>query len=319
MDAPANIWQIAGGPGDRSYAEVFLRYDVGLIGSGDQGAWTPELDEDPEFDGGVKIFAKQPAIDDLILLRLGQSRVKAIGMVASEYLYLEQFDDVNGWDLQHARRVRWFEFPQVQELAGALFGANPAKFSRSHKPEVFEFCQKVRASLPSTWATQRLASLPEPEPTLDQVSPEIQALVALITDLLPQYWNRDLFDSRPSEDETLAHLVVALFRAFGWPPELIAVKWRSIDVAVFDTLPRIPENCRFVVEAKRLGDGVEGALDQAKGYVEALGVPRDIIVTDGVRYRLYGCAGAYQPAAYANLSRLKRRAAEFFDRVRRPS
>jgi hypothetical protein len=96
------------------------------------------------------------------------------------------------------------------------------------------------------------------------------------------------------------------------------VKRRSIDVAVFDKLPRIPENCRFVVEAKRLGDGVEGALGQAKGYVEALGVPRDIIVTDGIRYRLYGCAKAFQPVAYANLSRLKQRAAEFFDRVRGP-
>jgi hypothetical protein len=97
------------------------------------------------------------------------------------------------------------------------------------------------------------------------------------------------------------------------------VKWRGIDVAIFERLPRTPGNCRFVLEAKRLGDGVEGALDQAKGYVGMLGVPRDVIVTDSIRYRLYDCARAYAPAGYANLSRLKRSATALFDRVRKPS
>src|SRR5690348_7371712 len=120
-----NVWQIAGGPSDRPYADVFLKYDVGLIGPGDQGEWRPERDEDPEFDSVVKRFATKPSIDDTVLLRLGQNRVRAIGAIASEYLYLEQFDDANGWDLQHARRVRWFKFPQIQELAPAVFGANP--------------------------------------------------------------------------------------------------------------------------------------------------------------------------------------------------
>ena len=182
-----NVWQIAGGPSDRPYADVFLKYDVGLIGPGDQGEWKPEMDEHPEFDSGVKAFATQPAVGDVVLLRLGRNRVIAIGLFASDYCYLDQFDDINGWDLQHARRVRWFEFPQVQELGPTVFGANPTKFSRSHKGEVLEFCQKVRASLPSTWATQRLANLPELEPVLDQVPLEIQSLVAEVADLVPQY------------------------------------------------------------------------------------------------------------------------------------
>ena len=31
-------------------------------------------------------------------------------------------------------------------------------------------------------------------------------------------------------------------------------------MAVFKSLPRTPENCRLIIEAKRLGAGVEGAL-----------------------------------------------------------
>ncbi len=34
---------------------------------------------------------------------------------------------------------------------------------------------------------------------------------------------------------------------------------------------------------------------QAKGYVEALGIPRDVIVTDGIRYRMYGPISATSP------------------------
>ena len=101
------------------------------------------------------------------------------------------------------------------------------------------------------------------------------------------YWDRQNFGDHPTEDELVAHFVIPFLRALGWPPERIAVKWRCIDVAVFTALPRTPENCRFVIEAKRLGAGVESALEQARGYVESLGVPRDIIVTDGIRYRMY--------------------------------
>jgi hypothetical protein len=32
-----HVWQISGGPASRSYADVFLRRGVGLIGPGDPG------------------------------------------------------------------------------------------------------------------------------------------------------------------------------------------------------------------------------------------------------------------------------------------
>jgi hypothetical protein len=96
------------------------------------------------------------------------------------------------------------------------------------------------------------------------------------------------------------------------------VQWRHIDVAAFRALPRIPENCQLVIEAKRLGAGVEGALEQAKGYVEALELPRDVVVTDGVRYRMYDSGDAFRPLAYANLARLKQPAGELFARMQRP-
>jgi hypothetical protein len=119
----------------------------------------------------------------------------------------------------------------------------------------------------------------------------------------------------------LAHYAIPLPRDMGWPPENIAVQWRSVDVCVFRALPRVPENIRFIVEGKRLGDGIEGALGQAKGYATALMVSCDLIVTDGLRYRLYEHdeqQADFLPIAYANLLSLKQSAAKFLARVKRP-
>jgi len=153
----------------------------------------------------------------------------------------------------------------------------------------------------------------------EALSDRLSDLVALVHDLGCQlYWDCQAFGEHPAEDEIVGHFVLPLFVALGWPPEKIAVKWRYIDVAVSAALPRSPENCRFVVEAKSLGSGVEGALEQAKGYVASLGVPCDIVVTDGLRYRLYDCRRDYAPVAYANLGRLKRSALDLFAKLARP-
>ena len=63
------------------------------------------------------------------------------------------------------------------------------------------------------------------------------------------------------------------------------------------------------------GAGVR-ALDQAeiRGGAWAL---RDVIVTDGIRYRMYRRT-RIAPVAYANLARLKQSAADLIARMQRP-
>jgi len=313
------VWQISGGPAARTYAEVFLRHGVALIGPGDAGPWMAARGDD-EFEGGfVRRFASEVAAGDVFLLRTGLARIAAVGLVAGDYLYVNAFDDVNGWDLQHARRVRWCRLPEEHVFTNAAFGANPPRCSRVWNEEVLDFAERFLNSPPTQWQTALLPDLPAEEPPLEPVPEALQGIVAQAADLVPLFQDRQAFgELLPSEDELVAHFVVPCMRALGWPPERIAVKWRWIDVALFRTLPRTPENCHLVIEAKRLGAGVEGALDQAKGYVEALGVPRDVIVTDGIRYRMYASGRGFEPVAYANLARLKQPAAGLFARMQRP-
>ena len=320
MTDPAfGVWQISGGPASRSCAEVFLKYGVALIGPGDAGAWSRErYAYDFSLQGFVGRFAEEIATGDVLLLRTGVATILAVGIVASDYLYLEQFDDVNGWDLQHARRARWCRLAQEHSFSAQVFGARPTRCSRVLQEETLDFAERFLKSPPTHWQTASLPELPTEEPALEDVRNALQGIVAQAADLVPLLQDGQAFGEHPSEDELIAHFVVPFLRALGWPPERIAVQWRRIDVAVFRALPRTPENCHLVIEAKRLGAGVEGALDQAKGYVEAIGVPRDVIVTDGIRYRMYAGQRSFEPVAYAKLARLKQPAAELFARMQRP-
>ena len=152
---------------------------------------------------------------------------------------------------------------------------------------------------------------------MEKAPPHLKNVIAAVSDLGLLFRDRDKFGEYPSEDEIIAHFIIPFLRAHGWSIELIAYKWRHIDLALFRTLPRTPDNVQFVIEAKRLGEGVEGAFNQARGYVETLGVLRDIIVTDGFRYRMYSAEQDYQPIAYANLSLLKQSSLKLFDRLKR--
>lgn len=316
--SPHAVWQISGGPASRTFAEIFLKHGVSLIGPGDAGPWRPDRSDD-EFEGNfVRRFASEVAAGDVFLLRSGLARIAAVGLVSGDYSYMNAFDDVNGWDLQHVRRVRWCRLPEEHAFSGAAFGANPPRCSRVWSEEVVDFAERFLKSPPTYWQTAPLLELPVEEPPLDKIPTALQGIVAQAADLVPLLQDGQAFGEYPSEDELISHFVVPFLRALNWPPECIAVKWRYIDVALFRALPRTPENCFLIIEAKRLGAGVEGALNQAKGYVEALGLPRDVIVTDGIRYRMYAGERDFAPLAYANLARLKQPAADLFSRLKRP-
>jgi len=184
-----------------------------------------------------------------VLLRDRISQIVAIGLVAGDYSYLNQFDDVNGWDLQHARRVCWHRLPSPYSFGQAVFGANPPRLSRVQDPALVAYAERFVASPPTHWQSAPLPALPAEGPPLDDVPPALQHLVAEVADLAPLYDNPQTFGESPAEGELVAHFVVPLLRALGWPPERIALEWHEIDVALFSALPRTPATCRFVIEA----------------------------------------------------------------------
>jgi len=304
------LWQVGGGMSGSPYDELLVKYGLALIGPGDPGKWTPERSES-DFDGsGVRRFATEPKIGDVVLLRVGCDRVVAVGIIASEYQYLEQFDDVHGWDLQHARRVRWRVLSSPHVFPNRVFGANPPRFSGVNSDILIRFAEEVMTVGIDSWQHALLPSLPPPQSRWENPPDFLNKLVGLAQDWSRLIWQEQRFSGLPCEDEMLVHFVIPFFRGLGWPEELLAVKWSYIDLAVFRTLPRTAENCIFVVEAKRLGVGAESALKQAVDYVKKLPQKCDVLLTDGFRYRLYDASADFHPVAYANLLALKENAAE---------
>jgi len=55
----------------------------------------------------LKRFSIEMKEDDLVVLGLGTDKVQAVGEVVGAYDWSEAFGDVDGWNLQHVRRVRW--------------------------------------------------------------------------------------------------------------------------------------------------------------------------------------------------------------------
>ncbi len=310
-----SVWQVSGGPVDRPYADVFLNYGVALIGPGGGGPWRPGRGHS-DGQGFLRRFAEELQVGDLLLLRTAVDTIAAVGLVAGGYEYLEPFDDVNGWDLRHGRRVRWCRLPEPYRFEGAVFGANPRRCARVQSAEAVGYARSFLASGLTHWQEAPLPALPPVEPPLAEVPENLRDVVGLARDLAGVYGDEDGLGDAPNENEMVAHFVVPFLRALGWPPENIAVEWRRIDVALFDALPRRPESCRFVIEAKRLGTGLEGARKQAENYVLKLGVPRDVVVTDGFRYRAFDCERGFAPIAYANLAQLRQSSLALFDKLR---
>src|SRR5438093_1006957 len=130
MNEGRTVWQISGGPSSRAYADIFLRHGVGLVGPTGAGPWNSER-SDEDYEGGfVRQIASEAKPGDLLLLRNGVSRICAVGLVCGDYQFFPQFDDVNGWDLVHGRRVRWCKLPEEYDFGGSMFGANPPRISR---------------------------------------------------------------------------------------------------------------------------------------------------------------------------------------------
>lgn len=311
------IWQISSLAGSASYAEVFIKHGVALIGPGDSGPWH-EYRRDEEFGGPVvQRFATEVKEGDVLLLRTASKSIAAVGLVASGYLYLDQFDDVYGRDLQHGRRVRWFALPGDYTFPKEVFGIRPTAFSRANSPELRRYVDQFLGSPPIAWQTAPLPNLPEEEVAVTNVPEPLADTIAQVVDLVPLYQDPVRFGNIPTEDELVGHFVLPFFKALGWPPELIGIKWRYVDVVLFKNLPRVPENCHLIVEAKRLGAGVEAALEQGQRYLKDMGIRRDVVVTDGIRYRLYSQERDFEGIAYANLNRLKGPALDLFTRLGR--
>ncbi len=325
------IWQVAAGDTNRSYGQLFTDWNVIAIGPGSYGPW-PDCAEKMRNDGwtarkvgDIRRFY-EIADGDIVVLRIGTNIILAVGIAEGPPSHTEAFGDVDGWDLQHVRRVRWLwhgfhQFPNAYTLDWGQ------TITPGLKPAAEEWLKALDLTEPTN---------PSPLPALPSPSPEINAeeLDAYFADdgcdtetihrlaqarahVVSRHAWYNKVKHEPSEYETIAYLVLPLLKALGWPETHTAIEWCRIDVALFDTTIDASDTLRHdanlvaAIEVKRLNYSCLTAKDQAATYAQQAGREdcQRLIVTDGLRYAVHvrdeDGQFSYYPTAYLNLARLR--------------
>ncbi len=319
------VWQQAAGDTVRDYADICLKWGVILNGPGYAGAWPACADRLKGDDRSarkitdLRRFAEEMADGDVVVLRLGTSKVVAVGQIVGPYVWHSEFGDVDGWDLEHVRRVRW--------LWSCL--ESPKTFAK-YALKQGDTTQRVTSPTVTEWLGALTLHTPARVPSIPQL-PEVGSVNEISVDTVSEFlfnhgvasnsisnlisevgeltriamWYRH--GHMPSEHETVAYLVVPLLRALGWTPQRMAVEWNKVDLALFDRLPRRDESLEVVVEAKKMGQSCLSAKSQAQRYAQGKTGCKRLIVTDGIRYGVYvrDVDGSFSLHAYLNLTRLR--------------
>ena len=263
---------------------------------------------------------------DIVVLRIGTTKIYGVGVVG-KYKWRDEFNDVDGWDLGHTRRVNWMWRYDVD-------GKGSPKEFDTYTLKFGDTTQRLDAPSAMSWleslevpdqASQPLPDLPHK--TKEISSDEIAAYLFdkgiasdSIRNLLDQngefirianWYNR--WGTSPSEHETVSHLVVPLLRILGWTPQRIALEWKvlglgRIDIALFSRMPRENEHLSVVVEAKKVHNAFLWAVSRAQDYASPFPNCRRLVVTDGLRYGIFtriGESKEFSLHAYLNLTRLR--------------
>lgn len=131
------VWQQAAGDTNRNYVSVCLEWDVILNGPGYAGpmpqaavtlrahGWTSRKVTD------LKRFSESMAPGDIVVLRLGTNEVHGVGEIVGPYEWHDEFGDIDGWDLQYVRRVRWLWKPESGPMRFAAYAMNQGDTTQS--------------------------------------------------------------------------------------------------------------------------------------------------------------------------------------------
>lgn len=306
-----NFWQVAAGQGARNYSDIFLKFGVMLIGR-----------NPASFSQGVKT-------GDVVILKRPYHkawRIVAAGLVTGEYEQLEQFEDVEGWNIQHCRKVEWVcppmnedEPPKMKTIY--VKGLSMGTFMRVNQKE-----PKDKAlQLLEEGEKQTAEEIPQPA---NEISDEdlVESLIgnglrpADAETVIQTIWRvRRLarwyarYGRELSEHEIRTFLIVPVLLALGWSEQKIKIEWNYTDISLFQEVFKKDAKPAVILESKRMNAGLGYAERQAKRYAKEYPNCHKLVASNGTRYLLYvkrdDCEWDMKKhlAAYLNLLKLKDR------------
>ncbi len=257
---------------------------------------------------------------DLVILKRpygNEWEIVAVGKVRSDYFHTEVFEDVEGWDLQHCRKVKW-KRPADSTIISGLRRGTLFRVKKQIPREKAQKIWKNGVAVPSERIPELAEDL-EDEQLIDLLM--VSGLSGNDADIITRtIWRiRRLAKWYAShgkdvgEHKIRTFLIVPLLIALGFPEQRIKIEWNNIDISIFESpFPSKQENPVIILETKRLHDGLRYAPNQARDYVQDYPNCCFFIVSNGIHYKLFErIEGKWLFRAYANLLSLKRGVASF--------
>jgi hypothetical protein len=294
-----NVWAVSAGGSGREYKDLFLRYGAMFIGGG-----KPQ---------GVPAFREQVREGDLVAM-LGpkgkKHEISYVGRVTGTYEQLQDFD-VDGWELNHSRRVAWrsLETPEILPVqVRSTFCRAPS--ARERILEMWQAGADREAEQPLANSPAEMVEIEDviapligsglPVARAEEIASALRRVQRLAR------WYDEGNDQGVSEHEVRTFLVIPLLLGLGWSEQRIRIEYMHVDVALTAEARRGDEPPVAVIETKKLGAGLErSAADQARGYAGRFPECQRCIVTDGLRWMLSEKQGGdWQDIAYTRLRSL---------------
>lgn len=322
------IWQVGTGTGKHDYSNIFLKYDVMAAGPGHLGEFKEDTYKNinkSQF-GSLRRFCLKAQKGDIVLMRHGTGEIHAVGIIVDRKGRInKEFEDVDGYWIQHTRRVRWF--PNLtRNLRKQRFGAQGRTFSKVNDPSLKHWVQRLHIPKSSqNRALNRLRKAKEldlleekelyrrlsqrgfSQERINGINVAMRKIKKIVN--MPGLYDNKEKYPRPSEEESIHYLVLPFLKALGWSVEQAAVQWNNIDIALFKRLPSRDSNLACVVEVKSLGSHIIPVIEQAKYYVadKKRETCRRIITTDGIRYAYFTKQKeSFKLKAYLNIEHLRK-------------
>ena len=314
-----SFWQVAAGERSRDYSSVFLDFSVMLVGGGEPGSFHEHQDYyegHRDWRTQVVHFAKTAEVGDMVILKRPHGtmwEIVAVGRITGEYEYSELFDDVEGWDLRHCRRVDWVrpqETVYIKGLARGTFRRVYAQGPINKAIQILKRGKKLRSHTLPTPARnisdeQLVEHLVDSGLRVADAETVIQTIWR-VRRLVRWY---SIHGEDISEHETRTFLIVPVLQALGWSEQKMKIEWSKIDIAFFSQVYGVEDNpCVMILESKRMWEGLLYAEQQVQRYQKEFPKCSRLIVSDGVCYRLYEKQNKHWKwTAYLNLLKLRDR------------
>lgn len=282
-----NYWQIAAGSNGRDYSDFFIKFGIAFVGGAEQEDTILKIEE-----------------NDIIILKIGMSQIKAAGKVVSrngkykgshDKTWLNDFD---GWELPAYIYVDWHCPERIVQTSGLT----RATVQKSFQQQNNDIANEIIANNPVC------PFIREPE-EVDPISDK-QLIDNLIRSglsvlkaqelnnslyrirLLAEYYTNSCIWADIREHETRTFLVIPLLLSLGWTEQQIKIEYSCpagrMDIALFSKPYHETDNkLKCIIETKDFSRGLDNVERQARSYAEHFPECKIIVVTNGVRYKVY--------------------------------